>query len=109
MGSNISGALSRTADKEEDLNIEDLEVDMKWEYIVLICINMLIILPISVHMSYNYYLKIDSYMYNARRPWLVTTFNIVAILFVCLYTPIHIIIMEIYWKNNAKYEEWWDS
>eukprot|EP01084_Bolivina_argentea_P072843 132239_1 len=108
MGSNIA-RIFRDAGAEQDLKLGEHEVDMKWPYIVLIFINMLIILPICIYMTYNYFILRHSYMYNKRRPGLVIIFNIVAIVFIGIYTPIHIIIMEIYWQNNAKYEEWWDS
>ena len=92
---------------EEDLDVT--EIDMRWPNMVLICINMMVILPICINMSYHYYTLRANYLYNARRPYLVIIFNVVATIFVGIFTPLHIIIMEIYWQNNATYQEWWDT
>eukprot|EP01084_Bolivina_argentea_P111881 199566_1 len=105
----MGSIVSQNTDAEEDLQIENVEIDMSWPYIALISINMFILTPISVAMTYQYYLLRDSYLYNARRPMFAITVNIVSIIFIAIYTPIHIMILEIFWKNNATYDEWWDA
>ena len=92
---------------EADLNVN--EIPMKWPFIIFIIISMVIIFPIAVVMSYQYYTLRESYMYNNRRPILVLIFNSVATIFIGIYIPIHIIVFEIYWDNNATYDEYWDQ
>ena len=98
-----------TTAAEEDLELGDEEIQMTIPYIVLIIISMIILAPFAISMTYKYYRLRHSYMYNARRPMLVVAFNILATVFIAVYTPIHIIVFEIYWDNNATYEEWWDQ
>ena len=77
--------------------------------IITLIISMIILTPAAVMMNYQYYTLRESYMYNKRRPYLVLIFNSVATVFIGIYTPIHIIVFEIYWDNNATYEEYWDQ
>lgn len=96
-------------DKEIEQDLDVTEIPMKWPYIVFIIISMVILTPIAVGMNYQYYTLRESYMYNKRRPYLVLLFNSVATVFIGIYTPIHIIVFEIYWDNNATYDEYWDQ
>ena len=95
------------SDTEGDLNV--VEISMKWPYIVFIIISVVIFTPIAIVMNYQYYKLRKSYMYKRRRPELVILFNCIATMFIGIYTPIHIIVFEIYWDNNATYEEYWEQ
>eukprot|EP01084_Bolivina_argentea_P064944 118384_1 len=94
-------------DIENDLDI--IEHDMTVPFVILICINILILAPITFYFCYNYYLLRDTYMYNARRPRLVMTVMMISIIYICVYIPLHISIFQLYWKNDNTYNEYWDS
>ena len=86
-----------------------LALDLQLAYISLICVNVLILAPLVVRMTLQYYNKRHSYMYSARRPLLVITVNVAVLLYIALYLPTHVIALELIWQNNDTYTEWWDS
>ena len=77
----------------------------KTAFLVLISINVLILVPIGSWMAHRYHQSRSEYMYSARRPMLVTLFNILALLFIGLYTPAHILVFRFYVRQH----KWWDS
>eukprot|EP01084_Bolivina_argentea_P000629 1171_1 len=94
-------------DLEEALDVD--EYDMRVPYIILICLNLLVLSPISIYFAYQYYLLRDTYMYNARRPKLVLTVIIISIIYICFYIPLHLFIFQIIWNNDNTYYEYWDA
>ena len=78
------------------------KIDMDIPFIVLICINVLLLGPISIGLLLKYGRHVDDneHIYTARRPKIVLLQGIVAVLFMSVYLPIHIIFFEILWDNN---------
>ena len=106
------GAFVSLFDKDVEENLQKKaewnEISMKKPYIAFIIISVLILVPLGASMTYNYYLKRNRHLYSKRRPGLVIVFNIVALLYIGIYTPIHILVFEISWDNNGTYSEYWE-
>ena len=82
-------------------------VDMSWQYIALAVVNFLILGPISISLLWKYKIHVDrhEHIYTARRPGLVLLQGIIAVVFMCLYLPLHIIVFELWWDNNGTLQE----
>eukprot|EP01084_Bolivina_argentea_P000630 1172_1 len=101
----MGNVIDRSVEKPLDVD----EYDMRVPYIILICLNVLVLSPISVHFAYQYYLRRDTYMYNARRPKLVLTIIIISIIYIGFYIPLHIFIFQIIWNKDNTYDEYWGT
>ena len=82
-------------------------IDLSLPYCALIILNLCILGPIGIVLTYSYYQKRKEHIYSARRPGLVLILSIVSILFIMVYVPVHILLYEILWKNNGGWEEWY--
>ena len=83
-------------------------IDMFWPYCFLIALNLCILGPIGIVLTYSYYQKRKEHIYSARRPELVVRLNIASIFFIMVYLPLHILWFEILYQRNGGWQEWWE-
>ena len=103
MNITVSQALS-TTDATEAWS----ELDMTWPFVGLIALNVTVLLPISIILLRRYYrhsiIENDPF-FTARKPKLVLLQSTIALIFMSLYLPIHIVAFELTWDNNEEIEE----
>ena len=78
-------------------------VKMTWAHVGLVFINAVVLTPIGAWLTNNYYAKRQEHIYNARRPKLVLTFNIIALIFIGVYCPAHVVSLEVLWRIRGNY------
>ena len=103
-------ALPLEMSSNDQLQVDDPgdweRIDALWPYCVLIIVNVLILSPICIRLTWSYYQKRDDHMYDTRRPGVVTILNCASIFMIMTYLPLHILCFEILWKNNGEWQEW---